>query len=171
MDKSGKKIRDLASLLNTDDPIVVAQVVDNLRDEEPFKGVVKLMASVYNSTDSAGIKKSVKEFMIDLKDGSVIPEVIDAIKENWKSETLVMLVSSCWQSGLDYSSYGPDFTDLFIISDYPVALECFTVIEESLPDISRGDREKMVLTLESNRITRDEVKDKLTGELISLLGG
>ena len=43
--------------------------------------------------------------MNDLKDQSVSKEIITEIRKPFKPSTIRMLVSSCWQSGLDYSEY------------------------------------------------------------------
>jgi hypothetical protein len=47
--------------------------------------------------------------MNDIKDKELCDEIIAEIKKPRKSSTVSMLVSSCWQSGLDYSAYSRDF--------------------------------------------------------------
>ena len=49
---------------------------------------------------------------------------MNEIRKPWKDDTISMLVSSCWQSGLDYSEYSMDFAKVFLKGDYVTAIEC-----------------------------------------------
>ena len=51
-----------------------------------------------------------------------------------------MLVSSCWQSGLNYSEYSTDLAEVFLKGDYVTAIECLTVIEESVNELSKAEK-------------------------------
>ena len=75
--------------------------------------------------------------MNDLKDQTACEEVIKEIRKQWKADTISMLVSSCWQSGLNYSDYSLDLAKVFLKGDYVTAIECLTVIEESVHELSR----------------------------------
>ncbi len=69
-----------------------------------------------------------------------VEEVINEIRKPWKSDTISMLVSSCWQSGLNYSDYSLDLAKVFLRGDYVTAVECLTVIEESVHEMSKPDK-------------------------------
>ena len=77
------------------------------------------------------IKDLVRSFMNDIKEPGARTEIITEVMKSYKPETISMLVSSCWQSGLDYSEFAGDFANIFLTGDYITALECLTVIEES----------------------------------------
>ena len=107
--------------------------------------------------------------MNDLKDQSVVSEVIAEIKHGWKPETTRMLVSSCWQSGLNYSSYVSDLAETFITGDYITAVECMTVIEEFIYEVNRNEKDKIIRKIEERDLISGNEKAPLTLELISIL--
>jgi hypothetical protein len=169
MIKSEKKIKELALHLNGENNIIVSQIIESLRNDEPFEGVVGLLTSLFDRSADRSIKKAIECFMNDLKDQAVRPEIIAEVRKQWKDDTIGMLVSSCWQSGLDFSGYAEDFVEIFIKSDYPTAIECLTVISESEKEISREEKDKLISILEDNPLRKVDEKSVLMLELISIL--
>jgi hypothetical protein len=100
------------------------------------------------------VNRAIESFLNDLKDKSLRLEMVGEIKKEHKPDTVAMLVSSCWQSGLDYSAFSMDFAEMFLIGDYGTALECMTVIEESIP----------VLTEEEKTLIKDLIVQKTENE-------
>ena len=105
MIKSDKKIKLLNEILNKDNNIVITEAIELLRQEKPFEGAIGLLTAYYDKTNDFSIRKTITGFMNDLKDQSVCQEVIEEIRKQWKSDTISMLVSSCWQSGLSSSIF------------------------------------------------------------------
>lgn len=170
MIKSDKKLTSLSQLLKKDNKAAISRAIETLRNEEPFEGAIELLAAFYDRTDDETLKKSVELFMNDLKDPSSRQEVIEAIRKHTAENTAAMLVSSCWQSGLDYSGYSEDFVKIFISAGYVTAIECLTVITESVPQLSRERKDKLIEILENSPAELPE-KSALTGELRSVLLG
>ena len=169
MIKSEKKIKELADILSKDNNIVIAQAIELLRQEKPIEGAIGLLTAFYNKTDDFSIRKSIAGFMNDLKDQSACKEVIEQIRKKWKSDTTSMLVSSCWQSGLNYSEYSIDLVRIFLEGDYVTAIECLTVIEESAHDLSEPSKDEIIKMLVESPVTQITEKQSLTLELISIL--
>ena len=96
--------------------------------------------------------------------------MISEIKKEWEEETIRMLVSSCWQSGLDYSEYSGDLTEVFLQRDFVTAVECFTVIEGSAPELDSIEKKKILKMLKESRPASNP-KKALAIELIYLLKG
>jgi hypothetical protein len=107
--------------------------------------------------------------MNDLKDQTACQEVITEIRKNWKPDTISMLVSSCWQSGLNYSEYSADLARIFLLGDYVTSVECLTVIEESVHELSKKDRNEIIRLLEEGTPAVDNEKKVLMLELFSIL--
>jgi hypothetical protein len=80
-----------------------------------------------------------------------------------------MLISSCWQSGLNYSEYSADLAKVFLNGDYITAIECLTVIEESIQNLNKATRAKILKILNENPVTQINEKKELTLELIAIL--
>jgi hypothetical protein len=140
-----------------------------LREETPFSGAIELLVEFYNKTDNNSVKRLITEFLNDLKDQSSCEEVISEIKKGLKPETIKMLVSSCWQSGLNYSAYSSVFAELFLSGDYLTAIECFTVIESSVDNLTRPEKDSIVKQIREGSSGNIGEKKALALELISVL--
>jgi predicted DNA-binding protein len=147
----------------------IAEAIDLLRDEQPFEGAIGLLSELYNSTSEYEIRKSVEAFMNDIKDQSAAPEVIQEIMHGWKPETTKMLVASCWQSGLDYSTYTREITEVFFNSDFATALECFTVMEESVQTLKPEEKKELLEYIENKSLLLKPEMSGLALELKSIL--
>ena len=169
MIKSEKKLRELGLILAKDNSQLVAEAVKTLRNEEPFEGAVGLLVALFDKTDNRLILRTIGEFFNDIKDKSVRPEIITEIRKPWKSDTISMLVASCWQSGLDYSEYLNDIALIFLTGDYPTSIECMTVIEESVRNCSRSIKDEIIKHIAENPLSGMNEKYALTRELISIL--
>jgi hypothetical protein len=169
MIKSEKKIKELTDILIKNNNNVISEAIELLRQEKPFEGAIGLLADFYDKTGDFSIRKSIAGFMNDLKDQSACEEVIAQIRKQWKSDTVSMLVSSCWQSGLNYSDYATDLAKVFLSGDYITAIECLTVIEETVKELSESHKNEIIKMLEESPVSQISEKQSLTLELISIL--
>jgi hypothetical protein len=80
-----------------------------------------------------------------------------------------MLVSSCWQSGLNYSDYSLDLAKVFLKGDYITAIECLTVIEDSVHELNKAVKDEIMMMLKESPVSHINEKKELTLELISIL--
>jgi hypothetical protein len=166
---SAKKLQELSELFNKDNKIIISQAIDLLRNEHPFEGAIGLLTEYFDKTDDVTIKKSIELFMNDLKDQSSAGEVIAEIRKEWKPETISMLISSCWQSGLDYSEYSADMAEVFMKADYVTAIECLTVIEESVHLLNKDTKDEILQIIDMNHMAQRKEKAELTDELLAIL--
>jgi hypothetical protein len=168
MIKSDRKLKELSVLLNQKDNLTISAGIELLREDEPFEGAIGLLVSHYDKNEDPQVRRTIENFLNDIKDQSIGSEIITEIRKPYREKTINMLVASCWQSGLDYSAFSDDFVDIFLKSGYMTALECLTVMESSVHDISRQKRQKLIGIIEEFGETENE-KEKLTSELISVL--
>jgi hypothetical protein len=163
------KRKELEHILKKENFVSIGNAIKKLRNEPPFKGAIGLLISFYDETDSNSVKKLITEFLNDLKEHALREEVMAAVKTKIKPDTLCMLVSSCWQSGLNYADYTLDFAEIFVAGDYMTAVECFTVIESSAVNITRSKKDEVIRIINEgmNEISSD--KQNLAIELISIL--
>lgn len=164
-----KKRKELEIILTGNNSIKIVKAISSLRDDIPFSGVISLLISHYNISDDSSVKRLIKDFMNDIKDQSVCEEVVAVLKTDISPESLRMVVSSCWQSGLNYSGYVSDFAEIFVSGDYMTAIECFTVIESSVPDISKENKANVTRILSGCSASGTGEKPALARELISVL--
>jgi hypothetical protein len=163
------KRKELEHILSKGNFVEITKSIKLLRDESPLRGVIGLLVAFYNETDNVSIKRLIKEFLDDLKDQSLCEEVVAELKKEMKPESKRMLVSSCWQSGLDYSGYLSDFSDLFLAGDYITAIECFTVIESSVNNLTRPEKDLLIKQIREGSSGIIGEKTVLALELISVL--
>jgi hypothetical protein len=163
------KRKELEHILSKENFVKINGSIKSLRDESPFRGAIGLFVAFYNESDNSSVKRIIKEFLNDLKDQSSCEEVIAEIKKELKPETLRMLVSSCWQSGLNYSGYSSDFADLFLSGDYMTAIECFTVIESSVQNLTGPEKDSIIKKIREGSSDGIGEKTALALELISVL--
>jgi hypothetical protein len=169
MTGSGKRLLDLGRKLKNNNPEIVKATITALRNENPFSGAIHLLAETFNTAEDQEIRNKIRDFMNDMKESGLREEVVVEIKKGYKPETIQMLVSSCWQSGLDYSPYSTDLASVFTQSDYQVALECFTVIEEFSHRLTRRVKEQIILLLNENKENITDEKSALLSELVAVL--
>ena len=169
MIKSDKKISELVEVLKKDDNIIITEAIELLRHEKPFEGAIGLLTAFYNKTEDNSIRKTISGFMNDLKDQTACVEVIEEVRKEWKPDTISMLVSSCWQSGLDYADYSLDLARIFLKGDYVTAIECLTVIEENVDELSVEKKAELRNLINENPFSRGNEKSTLTNELITIL--
>jgi hypothetical protein len=170
MIKSDKKLKELTLLLNKDNNLIITEAIGFLREELPFEGAIGLLTSYYDKSDDFKVRKSIEGFMNDLKDQSATKEIINEIRKQWKADTISMLVSSCWQSGLNYSDYSADLAKVFLNGDYVTAIECLTVIEETVNDLTRQKKDEIIRIIEDSPLPPVNEKTALALELLTILG-
>lgn len=169
MIKSEKKLKDLLVLLNKDNNILINEAIGLLRDELPFEGAIGAIVSYYDRCDDFAVRKTIEGFMNDIKDQLASTEVISEIRKPWKDDTISMLVSSCWQSGLDYSEFSTDFACVFVRGDYITAIECLTVIEESASELTTVVKDEIRKIVAESSSAFSHEKKSLTDELMAIL--
>jgi hypothetical protein len=170
MIKSEKKIKELAEILNKENNLKVTDAIELLRLEKPFEGAIGLLTACYDRTDDSSVKRTISAFMNDLKDQAACGEIIKEIRKNWKSDTISMLVSSCWQSGLNFAEYSLDLARVFLTGDYVTAIECLTVIEENVNELSSEQKNEVIKLIEETPFSTANEKSTLTFELLTILG-
>ena len=169
MIKSEKRLKELAEILKRGNSLFIAQAIKSLREEEPFEGSIGLLVEYYdNASDISGLR-IIEDFLNDIKYHSVRPEVVAEILKPWKAATIAMLVASCWQSGLDYSEYMAEMAKIFLEGDYASAVECMTVMEDSVKNSSRGKKDEIIRIIEESPLSFTNEKISLTQELKSML--
>lgn len=169
MIRSEKKLKALTEVINKGNNNTISAAIEMLREEQPFEGAIGLLTVCYDKTKDSTIRKSIEGFLNDLKDQTASLEVIEEIRKTYKPETTSMLISSCWQSGLDYSEYSVDFVNTFLKSDYVGAVECLTVIEESANELSTEKKEEIRKVIFDNPVSpRNEIV-VLVKELLTII--
>jgi hypothetical protein len=106
----------------------VLQTIESLRVEGNEHSIPFLVKTLVTRNNEE-IKNAVANLLFELKNENALPALIASILNPENKEYKSILISACWESGLNCSSYLSFFVDLAIQSDYLECIECLTVIE------------------------------------------
>jgi len=122
------------------------------------KGSVKDIDFLFKcllSENSEIVKKSF-DILVDIKVKSANKLIIEKINDKEYNKILNLLVSLCWQSGLDFSDNVLLFYNIVINEDLLVSIEAMSVIDEGM---------KMLNTY--IKTSQDEVKTLMISDFIN----
>ncbi len=167
-DGKSKIDKELLQNLKSDDENKVFIAIKDLRARGNSSYMPELLNLLSNTTHEE-IYREITRLLCDIKDTQVIPYLIDGITDDKYVGIRNTLVSACWQSGMNFSNDLDVFVDIFLKEDYLTALEAFSVIEQSIGQLStqdiKGYRKKLIIGLHT--IAKD--KKPLLEELINLM--
>jgi hypothetical protein len=171
MEEKGKKRKldeQLLKKLRSGDEITILKAIHDLRSSGNLD-YIPVLFEILNSSGSEAVHREMAVFFADIKDARVIPLYIQGLKDPALEGARAVIASACWQSGMDYSRHLEIFLEIFLESDYLTSLESFSVIEQSLEnmtdeEITRG-REMLLDGLKQI----NEEKKPLARELVNLM--
>ncbi|MDP3434327.1 MAG: hypothetical protein Q8T04_15375, partial [Bacteroidota bacterium] len=105
----------------------------------------------------------------NLKDKDSVPLLIEAIQNQKYAPELKLLVSGCWENGLNYTNYLSLFVDLLIRQDFPVAFEAYTVITNMETTIDQAKIDTEIEKLDQVMHTTVDEKKALMLDVIDFL--
>jgi len=169
MDNKDNSLKQLKENLISRDDTGLINEIRKLRDSKATPGVILLLKDLYERSNNEEVHNVIEHFLNDLNVQKFTDEVITAIESSAMDITRQKLISSCWQSGLDYSSYIHRFVEYSIEYSYLSALECYSVIEEWSGSSRQADRSAWVKMLEGSLSTQSDEKKALLKAIISIL--
>lgn len=157
----------LKNLRSADDNLVL-KTIHKLRTAGNLAYIPELL-KLLSLPPNEIIEKELIMFLADIKETGIVPMIVAGLKKPGQKRARAGILSAIWQSGLDYSKYIDLFIQLFLEGDYLVALESFTVIEQSVEYLSdqeiAEDRNHLLDGL--HNVSED--KKPLARELLNLL--
>lgn len=91
--------------------------------------VIQPLANLLLTTQDEKITKEVLELFSSLKATSAAEEVMNILKDDNYAEIRQLLLSTIWNTQLDYSNYIADFVSIATEGDFLEALDCLTILE------------------------------------------
>ncbi len=164
MELSFKHKKILEDLYSTKETIVISALKELRQSGD--NSVIPYLIDLFVNSTSDKVKSETENFLIDLKDDKAAKPLSDALKDSRYKNKLEQLTSICWQADLDFSPYIDTFTEIAIIGDYQTSIEAYSVIEESLPNLSQQDIQKHISYLKEKITKLNEDKIPLIRELI-----
>lgn len=92
-------------------------------------GFILEILTALRDTSEVGIENAISQMLFDLKDREAIEELVTQLTNPEFAEVRVIMLSACWQCGLNLSHRLPDFITVASMGNYMECLETLTVIE------------------------------------------
>ena len=168
MDARDQKINKLITGLQSDKETLIINAIRQLYTD----GTVELLPDLfklYFITKSEIIRREILELLNNLKDNNACSYLVDAVNTYKGQEYFDQIISSCWQSGLDYSQFLKVFIDLVLEQDLFTAVEAFSVVEGNVPDLNPPDREKLAHYIRSKLGIITEDRKNLVKEMLNVV--
>jgi hypothetical protein len=115
------------------------------------------------------VRKGIIEILNDLKIQAATSEIINAIKNSKSQDIQKILLTSIWQSGLDYSAHLEIFVDLFISGNFEIAFEAFTIIDNMDCNIDSQNIDILINKLKFSASDIGNEKADLLVELVRVI--
>lgn len=141
--------KELFKHLQSADKNQVLDAIKALRDEGK-DSILELLTKIYLNNTDKEIESAIYKIFCDLKNQHSAESIIELIKNPEYRAARKMLVSSCWQSRLNYIIHLETFIDLVITEPFEIAFEAFTVIENLDTRVSEERKNELVAFVDAN---------------------
>jgi len=157
-----------SQLLKNSDNAKILEAIGELR-EEGTDQVLEILAQLFIDNPDSEIRSAITQFFCDLKNQSSAETVIALINNKHLHKAKQMLVSSCWQTRLNYILYLETFIDLVMTEPFEIAFEAFTVVENIECRVSEGRKKELTDFISSKLDACRESNLVLADDLISIV--
>lgn|SRR5690554_822047 len=123
-----KKLKILLDDINSNDEKKIIAAIKALKVNGD-ESVIRPLVQMWNNNTFQSVQNELAVFFNDLKSNSSASILMEIINDEHYNKVRLPLLSSIWNSSVDYSEYLEDFVRLAIHNDFMIALECLTIIE------------------------------------------
>lgn len=167
MDKLTSEQKALITALQNSDDKSIDKDIKNI-EREGGSFIVAPLVSLFTDTSSEIIQNRIYTLFLELKDTNSVEIFMQCITKHTTHPNIDKLVSTCWQSSLDFSPYILSFVDFIKKGNMLAAMEAITVISENINLIEKDTYTKLMQEL-SNVKSKDETINLLLGDLINTI--
>ena len=164
------KIQQFLADVESGVPAKVKTALDALQVSGKDTVVEPLIRAIKLQTDEESIAEII-EFLSSLKSTSASKEVMACLRNPEFSDMKVQILSTIWNSPLDYSEYLAEFVSLAVTGDFLLILECLTILENLNGPFEEADilESQLLLKTYYEGESRDAQKDPLMDEIAMLI--
>ena len=114
--------------LKSNDEKLALKAVTKLKKGADSSYVAEILTALRDTTEIR-IENAISQMLFDLKDQEAVEELVTQLTNPEFFDIRVIMLSACWQTGLDLSHRLPDFITVASTGSYMECLEVLTVIE------------------------------------------
>jgi hypothetical protein len=155
------------SLMNDSDEKVISTLLYFKESYNLF--IIEPLLDLLLMDRSEVLKKNIVNFISDVKENAAIPLLVNHLKKSFPQKQVNDILTICWQSRLDFSNELEIFFEILQKGNYQAAFEAFTVIENSLENLSLKEIDDHLTSLKKDLAHSNRDKQLLILEMVSLL--
>ena len=144
MESNNKKIRITDGLKNQDLK-TAKSAVKKIRKEGRIEDIPEIIEA-YRTQENDSIRKEIHSLLCDVKLSGAQDFIIGGIKDPENVAIMDRLVSVCWESKQDFTSYLEVFIAIFLNGEYAASIEALTMIEKIFMDYEMPE-DKLIQTI------------------------
>lgn len=160
---------EIVRRLRSDKQSLVIPVLNHLRQSVHAAAYLPEVIHLLYETKNDETRRELSQFLCDITDPGCIPHIINALRDDRNKSIWNIIISACWQSGLNFSNNLDTFIGIFLKEDYMTALEAFSVIEQSMPYLEEKKRVYYRDQLVQGIDAVDKEKAPLVREMIKIM--
>lgn len=122
-------IKQINEYLASSDDKQIKKALAGLKTDGNASVIVPLADLLLKEKDAPKFQKEILEIFSSLKDTSTVETMIEVIRTEKYLPVRQLLLSTIWNTGLDYTQYVPDFVLIACEGDFMEALDCLTILE------------------------------------------
>ncbi|MBW7868149.1 MAG: hypothetical protein H3C31_07485 [Brumimicrobium sp.] len=123
-----KKVKAIILELQTHDEKKISKGLQKLQEIGDAQVIIPII-ELWNEGVSEYLESEIINFFGDLKSSAAKEKIMEAVLNKDFGNIHQSLLSTMWNSKIDYSEYLLEFIQISILNDYMIALECLTIIE------------------------------------------
>ena len=164
LNKEQKQI--VAGLYSPDEEVVV----DTLYRIREVGGeyCIAPMIEVFFTTPFANVRTEIGRVFLDLKSKKVSKQILESLAGYMEHELIGEFITNLWQSSVVFDDVVP-FVEKFVVADEMLALDCLSLVENNLGNITKDSLVRSREIVRANYQTFDGMKKQLAMDLISIL--
>jgi hypothetical protein len=165
-----KSSGDLISLLESKDQAIVIKALHQMEKAaniNDLPAIIRVMATWKGEK----IMNDFAYFLSNVRSKQAPAVMVGFLSDPLFANIRTELTRACWESQLDYSQHLLIFARLFISGEFGLALEAFSVIENTCLErpVPKGIMKEVFTLIGNSLCDQPEPKQRLTHELISVM--
>ena len=168
--KKNNRINNIIVALSSTEEKKIFTALKQLRKHGKKEAIIPLI-DLLSSTQNEEIKDEIASLLFDLKDQSVVEELIKAIDNDKYNNEKATLISIFWQSSLDSSEHITTIVKQAIKGDYLVGIEVLSVIDNYDTTFQETEIEDLKFDLDEAIQTEETEKRDLLISIRSAMDG
>lgn len=168
MDQTQKYYQEIKKKFDSGDEKVIVETIKDIK-HTGNSSITPLILDLLRTSKEDSVIQETITIISQFKDPGTAAYVAVEIEKGGFGKQLAPLLTSCWQSGIDFSKHLEVFAKCFVKANFQEAFEAFTVIEEAVPDTDTEKCQECIHLLKENVSDIKEDIKPLYVELIKLL--